>query len=300
MRAVWSFWTKPFHAFYGGLWSSEKHHLLAWVLSVETARKHYPDTSLFTDDRGARVLVDALRLPFTELSTELGRVADNGHEWFNLGKLYAYRAQTAPFVHVDYDVFLWKRLPVWAETAAMFAQSPEWLPGMQPFYRPDACTQAIRSTGGWLPEEWHWYLSIGGNVAVNCGILGGRDVAFLSYYADLAIRIIEHPNNQAAWSSLKANVADAILVEQFFLGACVDYHRGRAGSRFQDLKVAYLFPTFDHAFDEERAAALGFTHLINGAKTNAALLARLERRVEQDYPEHYERCLRYVADRAPC
>jgi hypothetical protein len=90
MRAVWSFWTKPFHAYYKGNWASEKHHLLAWVLSVETARKHYPVTALITDDDGARLLVDGLGLQFTCVSTALNALPNLEHEWFNLGKLYAY------------------------------------------------------------------------------------------------------------------------------------------------------------------------------------------------------------------
>ena len=34
MKAVWSFWSKPFAAHRHGSWASEKHHLSAWVLST--------------------------------------------------------------------------------------------------------------------------------------------------------------------------------------------------------------------------------------------------------------------------
>src|SRR5215475_8871314 len=44
MKAVWSFWTKPFEAHRHSMWPSAKHHLLAWALSVETARRHYTDS----------------------------------------------------------------------------------------------------------------------------------------------------------------------------------------------------------------------------------------------------------------
>lgn len=69
MRAVWSLWTKPFREGRGRPWFSEKHHLLGWVLSVETASKHYSKTSLFTDDKGARMLVDSIGLEFDHVST---------------------------------------------------------------------------------------------------------------------------------------------------------------------------------------------------------------------------------------
>jgi hypothetical protein len=71
MRAVWSFWSRPHHADCHRIWASERHHLLAWILSVETARQHYPDTILYTDAEGARLLVDTLQLPFRQVSTML-------------------------------------------------------------------------------------------------------------------------------------------------------------------------------------------------------------------------------------
>jgi hypothetical protein len=292
MRAVWSFSTRPFRSYYKDLWASEKHHLLAWVLSVETARRHYPDTALVTDSNGARLLVDGLGLPFASVSTALDALPELRQEWFNLGKLYAYRSQTAPFVHIDSDVFLWRRLPPWIEKARVFGQNPERVSvDGASFYRPEACTEAIRSSGGWLAEEWSWYLASGGDEAVNCGVVGGRDVGFIAHYADLAIQTIEHPRNQAAWSLLEANVADGCLVEQFLLSACLAYHRGRTASPFCDVRVRYLFRSFPGALDERRAARLGFTHLINGAKKNPTLMERLENRVRQEHPRFYERCL---------
>src|SRR5690349_4701476 len=116
MRAVWSFWTKPFRAYHRHLWTSPLHHLLAWVLSVETARAHYPRTALFTDEEGARLLIDGLKLEFTTVSTELARLQGESPDWWTLGKLWTYRAQSEPFIHIDSDVFLWKRLPPALET----------------------------------------------------------------------------------------------------------------------------------------------------------------------------------------
>jgi hypothetical protein len=297
MRAVWSFWTKPYRAYYKGNWASEKHHLLAWVLSVETARRHYPITTLITDDDGARLLVDDIGLNFTCVSTQLNELPNVEQEWFNLGKLYAYRAQTAPFVHIDNDVFLWKPLPSWTESVPVFAQNPERLSlDGASVYRPEACAAAIRSEG-WLPEEWAWYLAAGGDEAVNCGVLGGSDVSFLAYYADMAINAIEHPRNHAPWARLDAKVADGILVEQYFLSACLSYHRERVDSPYKNIRIQYLFDSFASAFDEAQAAILGYTHLIGGAKRNRRLTERLETRVRQDYRDHYKRCLKYLQGR---
>lgn len=292
MQAVWSFWTKPYRAHHRAVWFSDTHHLLAWVLSVETAKRHYERTCLVTDVEGARLLVDDLGLEFTTVSTALSSLHDGDPDWWVLGKLWTYRAQSQPFVHIDNDVFLWKRLPEHVERAPVFAQNPEWFPPAgESWYRPHAFDRAVRSYAGWTPDEWRWYTARRGSEAICCGILGGMCVEFLSYYARLAIDMIEHPRNAAAWRALGSCIGDNILLEQYLLAACLDYHRHRARSRFGAIEVKYLFESTDDAFDEEQACRAGYTHLIGGAKSNRLLAARLEARVRRDYPELYRRCL---------
>jgi hypothetical protein len=96
LKAVWSFWSKPFEAHRRHSWPSVRHHLFAWVLSVETARRHYPETCLVTDAAGARLLVDEIGLPFKHVSTELNTLDQYNPDWWALGKVYAYRMQTEP------------------------------------------------------------------------------------------------------------------------------------------------------------------------------------------------------------
>ena len=292
MRAVWSFWSEPFRAHHHQTWLSGTHHLLAWVLSVETARRHYPNTVLVTDGWGSQLLIDRLGLPFTTVSTELDALRGADPEWWALGKLWTYRAQTEPYVHIDADVFMWNRLPERVERADVFAQNPETFPTTgDSWYRPAIYTHVIRSVDGWAPDEWWWSAAQGFNRAVCCGIVGGSATAFLSYYADLAIRMIEHPRNRRAWMRLGSPIGDNILLEQYLLAACLHFHRHDARSAYRDLAVDYLFESTDAAFDESAAAAVGYTHLIGAAKSNRLLMDRLAARVSRDYPAYYERCL---------
>ena len=295
MRAVWSFWTKPYRARHGSPWPSDYPARLAWGLSVELARRYYPDTALVTDDEGAKLLVDQLELPFTRVSLALNEIRDRDPDWWAVGKLYAYRLQTEPFVHIDSDVFLWNRLPVELESAPVFAQSPEtfdpdrdehWYP-----LRPVERTFAARPSS-WLPEAWGWYSARRGPlVAGNCGILGGQRTDVLGAYADLGIRTVEAPENGAAWASWGDKDFCNVLVEQFLLNAVVEHRRATSREPSdRDLRVTYLFPT-DHApYDPRRAEAAGYTHLIGGAKRNPELMADLEARMWADYPELAQRC----------
>ncbi|MCC6718649.1 MAG: hypothetical protein IT555_12260 [Acetobacteraceae bacterium] len=294
MRAVWSFWSAPYREHYHHTWPSEKAHLLAWILSVGEASKHYPATALYTDSAGKRLLVEGLGLRFGQVELALDGLDGSDTHWWVLGKLAAYAAQTAPFVHLDSDVFLWARLPPAMEAAGILAQNPEFFEFHdQSLYRLDAFLDGIGRDGGWIPEEWHWYARRRGNGAVCCGILGGSQTGFIRHYAQAAAAVIRHPRNQAAWPKL--GVRDNILVEQYFLAACLEYHRQVAEAAHAGVAAAYLFESSRAAFDPANAARAGYTHLIGEAKRNPEIAARLERRVRADYPEHYARCLALLA-----
>lgn len=300
MRAVWSFWDSPLAAHYRTMWASEKMHLLSWIVSFETVRRWYPATSLVTDDAGARLLVDGLGLEFDTVSTGLNALRGRDPEWWALGKLYAYRAQTEPFVHVDSDVYLWKPLPEELTRAPLFSQNPEPITLEASYYDPDVLDRALDATGGgWLPEEWTWYRISGVPLRGECcGIFGGSRVDFVRHYAGQAIRMVEDPANQAGWSRLYRKDRYAVLYEQYLLAACVEYHRARPDSPFREVEVAHLFGSMDEAQVDENAERVGYTHLIAGAKQSRELAERLERRVMRDYPERYERCLQHLGELA--
>jgi hypothetical protein len=292
MLAVWSFWTKPFRAHHHRIWASEKHHLIAWVLSLETARRHFAETSLVTDSAGADMLVERLGLRFDRVSTALDVLDDEDPLWWSLGKLVAYRAQSEPFVHIDSDCFLWKPLPRRMLKADLLAQSPEsfgWEGGS--YYRPEVLEPLIQAQGGWLPEPLAWYLSIRGDAAVNCGIVGGHQLDFIQSYANQAIQMVQHPANQPIWRQLEDRISENLIAEQYLLTACIEYARAQKRPR---LDVQYLFESTDLAFQPGYAAKLGFTHMIGLAKSDPELAARLDTRVRRDFPEYYARCASYA------
>ncbi len=294
MRAIWSFWSKPFEKHRHATWLHPKYHLYSWVLSLETTRKHYPETVLYTDDRGARLLVDELGLRFSEVSTSLNALSESDPGWWALGKLFAYSRQEKPFVHVDSDVYLWKALPESLTAAPVFAQNPEPITIGQSCYEPNWLEWALESGAGtWLPEEWRWYRSMGAQqVAPCCGILGGCDVDFIRLYADAAIRMVESEANREALTKLGDKVGHAILIEQYFLSACVEYHRGRSGSPHSSVELRYLFNSYDEAADPAESTIKGYTHLASDTKNNVSVSQRLEARIQRQYPWLAEACVR--------
>jgi len=294
MRAVWSFWSKPFYEGKGRTWREPVHHLLAWGLSLRLARQHYPETVLITDSRGKALLVSNLGLSFTHVSTELDRLRNEDPGWWALGKLTAYSLQDKPFIHLDTDVFLWRPLPGSVTRAPVLAQHPENYHLADQWSGPRIIEDAFGRHGLSLPAEWEWSRSHWGQHfrEANCGIIGGTNAGFIRYYADLALNIMLNPGHSATWASIPDKDGLNQIMEQFLLAACLEFHRFDPASLFGDVSIKYLFASPENAFNPSHAARLGFTHLLGGAKMDAHVTDRLQQRMQCEDTDFYQRCVR--------
>jgi hypothetical protein len=296
MRAVWSFWSKPHYSGLRHSWIKEFHHVLAWSLSVQEASKHYPDTWLYTDTAGARLLVEKLQLPFARVCTSLDKLDKYDPRWWSLGKLHTYRLQKEPFVHIDCDVFLWLPLPDWLTSADVFSQNPEPFSAGASFYQPEKIEQVVAATNGWLPQEWKWYRASSRNLHGDCcGIVGGNRPDFIQYWADLAFQVVEHHANRYVIAQIEDKIGLMVVLEQFLLAACLVYHGcHKENSSFCNISSAYLFGAGEEVFNQEKTAKVGYTHLIGDTKLNHAVGTVLENRMLRDYPEQFERCRKFI------
>jgi hypothetical protein len=290
MRSVWSFWSKPFHSHESARWSSSFHHLLAWEISVRAAGRHYPDTVLITDKPGKRLLVDRLGLEFATVSTELESLnaADSG--LWALGKLLAYSLQDCPFLHLDTDVFLWKPLPPALADSPVITQCFEGFHNQNSAYHPEEIEWAFAQERLRLPVEWEWMRKERGLIpSQNCGILGGGHIEFLRYYSRTALDLALRSEYAAAWSRIHDKRNHNLVIEQFFLAACAEFHGSNPTSPYAGVRIDSLFPSWDSCFDPKRTARIGFTHLMT-AKSHPAVASRLEDRVRRENPAYFRRC----------
>lgn len=287
MRAVWSFWSKPYQSEKSFAWSTELHHRLSWILSLETARPHFVSTALVTDDAGADLLVHQLGLHFDDVSTSLNDLANDDTDWWTLGKLSAYAQQHEPFLHIDSDAYLFRPLPESALQSPIIAQHPECTAFSLPWYDIDRAELALRLYGtGAIPEAWSQYRIFSRNQdAACCGIVGGQNTTFFRNYAETVLEILRSPGNHQAFHEWHDKRVLNPMFEQYLLAACA----------YRDaVPITYLFESHEHAVNGA-ATRMGFTHLMAGSKTDQVLTRKLELRVARDYPELYERALRSVS-----
>lgn len=229
--------------------------------------------------------MDVLGLEFSAVSLDLEELRETDPGWWAAGKLLAYARQRQPFIHIDSDVYLWKPLPLDVAEAPVFAQNPERIRIGRSCYNPLALENALAGVDdAWLPEEWKWYRAQGlSQYAPCCGVFGGNDLPFIRRYAEGAMKLIQHPANHKAFETFSDKIGQTILIEQYLLAAYCEFHGVRAGNLFRSMRAA---------FDGREAAEKGYTHLLAGAKTDPSIAARLEARVQNEYPERYEACMR--------
>ena len=293
MLAVWSHWSKPFATRLGGGWPTLAHYLMACVLSVETARIHFEGTRLVTDPTGKEMLVDGVGLEFDDVRLDLSEIDEFDPDWWNLGKVQAYRVQDEPFVHIDNDVFLWGGLPEGILKADVLAQCPEHFSDTSDYYRLGELEAVRRYPYGWLPKEVEWCRSVYGvhQLSLNTGIYGGHRVDFIRYCAEQMFEMLEHPGNRDVMANIDDKGTVAGMLEMFLPAACLEYHAVRPHSPFRTVEVATLFDSAEQAYED--AEARSYTHMIGRSKSTPTFARKLESRVRSHYPRHYERCVEY-------
>jgi hypothetical protein len=299
MRAVWSFWSRPFRAHKGRIWREPRHHLLAWGLSLKLAQRHFAETQLVTDAPGKALLIDRLGLEFDDVRTDLDDLREADPGWWALGKLTAYSLQENPFVHLDTDVFLWKALPPSLTSAPVLTQCPEIHSWDDPYCTPRQVETLFERHQLNLPVEWDWASSVDTHTfrEENCGIMGGNRVDFLHHYAQTAIGLIQDPAHRPAWTEADRG-ALVMILEQYLLAACLEYHRIDPRSPYRGVTVRHLFPSWSEANNPDASARVGYTHLLGDAKSHAAVAARLEQRIAQMDPVFARHCERVARSSA--
>lgn len=217
------------------------HKICAYFLKQNFGEVHFitDDTSLpyFKDINFSSVAIE-----FNDLPKEYGEV-------WSINKLLAYKLiakKGDPFVHVDYDVILWKGLEDRLKKADVFAQNKE-------------------------KESYSWYgmekfkancpnLHIVGKVdvkdAVNVGIIGGNDLEFLYNYSNSGLELILDPKNKDFWlnyGGFDYHWNKAVIAEQYYLAVCCKYY---------NKKVKMLFP--NGWPNNQEALEKNYTHLMLG------------------------------------
>ncbi len=254
-------------------WLSPEYHWMSWALSCLLLRKLYSRVELYTDEIGKVILIDILKLPYTDVHIIFDESFKIHPELFSLAKIRTYSLQEEPFIHVDGDLFIWKPLPDALLNAGLLSSNLE----VNLFFNREILDDVEKHFVN-IPGHLKGVNSNENIFSSNAGIVGGSNHAFIKEYCDCAFQFVE--SNQANLSKIKVSNLN-FLIEQvslFYLAK----ERGVSTSYFMDEPVVH--PLYQDYLRFADVPNVGMIHNVGGCKRNPFVLDHLARRLRLEYP----------------
>jgi hypothetical protein len=263
-------------------WLSPEYNLMSWTLSCLQLKQHYPELVLYCDNVSARMLIDTLQLPYSEVVCNLDSLNIYHPQLWALPKISAYSQQDKPFLHVDGDVFIWKRFEDDLLNGKLIAQNIE---AATDYY--EKIMRSLESSLNYFPEEIiNERKSKNPILAYNAGIFGGSDISFFKEYTAKAFEFV----GKNTLNLSKINVSDFnIFFEQYLFYCLVKKNKK---------KVSVLLP---ETIGDNQYKGFGdfarvpyekhYLHLLGSYKRNEFVCKQMANRLRQDYPEYYYRII---------
>lgn len=284
MRIVQSYWScsqTDLLKFNAG-WLSPEYNLMAWALSCLQLTKHYSKVVLYADTLSAKLLIDTLKLPYTEVVCNLDSLNNYHPKLWALPKIHTYSLQEEPFLHVDGDVFIWKPFDTEFLNNGLVSQNME---SATSFY--ESIMKLLEVGLNYFPSEIQTERDRGELIyAYNAGIFGGTDIDFFKRYTGKAFQFV----NSNLRNLDKINPSDFNIFFEQYLFYCM--------AKRENKKVAVLIPEL---IDDIMYGGFGdfievphnkqYLHLLGNYKRSEKICNELANRLRQDYPEYYYRII---------
>ncbi|MFC4636044.1 DUF6734 family protein [Dokdonia ponticola] len=283
MKIIQSFWTgKINHISENNFgWVSPKYNLISWVLSANQLKKYYENVELYTDELGARILIDTLKLPYSKVHIVLNTIDHYHKDLWAISKIKTYSLQNEPFLHVDGDVFIWDTFPEELMKAPLITQNLE---KTTDYYR--NMWKGIEPHLSYIPEELNTFNSTKNGFACNMGIVGGVDLEFYKHYTSEAFKFVD--TNKNAWDKVNKNNFNVFFEQLLYYEL----------AKKQNIEVDYLFKEIP---DDNKYIGFGdfykvpnertYLHLLGNYKKDKATYKAMEHYVLKFYPDYYKRVL---------
>lgn len=279
MKIVQSYWSKPISNDYG--WNNKIFHYMSWALSCLRLKQLYPKVELITDEEGEKLLVNTLDLPYDSVNICLEVLDGYSPKLWTLGKVYSYSIQTEPFIHVDGDVFIWKKFSKKIENATLIAQHKEVsfkhnILFMNLLLANHFCFSDKISPTDTITE-------------VNAGILGGSNLSFFKKYTDEVLLFINSNRDQIDKISDKNSAAVNTILEQYMFYSLAQYY---------NIEISYYYK--EGIVTDDYCKLVDFTslpfknsyiHTVGYHKGNHEMGERIARCLWYEFPKYYEKII---------
>lgn len=258
-------------------WLSPEYHLMGWALSCLQLKQFYPKVILYSDTAASRMLIDNLKLPYDELVCNLDTLNHYESQLWALPKIKAYSLQESPFLHVDGDVFVWKKFDDALLNSPLIAQNKDEITSFTEYI------QQLETNFSYFPKEIIEDRDLNYTIQTyNAGIYGGSDIAFFKEYTENAFDFID--KNKLHFKN--TDITEFNVIFEQYLFYCL--------AKSKNINVSVLF---SKTYKTDEYKGFGdfdkipfekqYIHLFSDYKKSEAKCNQMAQRLRLDYPEYY-------------
>lgn len=282
MRIVQTFWSAKENLLMNSFgWLEPQYHLMSWTLSCLSLRENYNEVVLYTDSNGYKVLIEQLQLPYTDVVIQYDDLVCPRHQWA-YSKILTYSLQKKPFLHIDGDVYLPKKLSSRVEQGAIVAQNREIGTG---YYK--GMIDLIQSEDVVLFDFLQKEVQKKSVSSYNAGILGGNDLEFIHNYCQTVFEYID--SNQLFTVHEKKSSHNILFEQILFYALAAENNREVTTVLECDINDnGYSYHDFCDFYSYESRSLM---HIIGAHKRNQRICNLLGRTLLKKYPEYYQRII---------
>lgn len=284
MRIIQSAWScnQPDLLTANSGWLAPEYNLMAWTLSCLQLKNYYSDVVLYCDNVYAKMLIDTLQLPYSDVVCNLDVLNTYHPQLWALPKIHAYSQQEEPFLHIDGDVFIWKQFEDSLLKCNLIAQNME---SATEYY--GKIMESLESELTYFPKEIIKERQTKSPIlAYNAGIFGGTDVSFFKEYTTKAFEFVDKNYHNLS----KINISNFnVFFEQYLFYCLAKERKQNVSVLISDIIGDNQYKGFgDFAkvpFEKQ------YLHLLGQYKGSNFICTQLANRLRQDYPLYYYRII---------
>lgn len=245
--------------------------------------KEFYKTELITDIEGYKVLIELLKLPYDNVNIVLDEINEYSADIWALGKLYSYKIQNEPFMHVDSDSYIWSRFPASLGAGGLIVQQLEF-----EYESNSALYAALEQELAYIPESITRYHSTNIKVTqINAGLFGGNDIQFLRKFTDEAFDFIKLNPYDKLSGKTSSWVYNTYFEQFLFYCSALEANKKISCLLSEEIKEKVNKTGYADIFqapDDNK-----FIHYVGTAKRNLSLAIQMTQRLYYEYPEYYFR-----------
>ena len=244
-------------------------------VSLSLAKKHFKETWMLCDSESLPRLSP---LGFDRIEV----IFDDIPKWYSpvwaISKLIAFQhicKAGRPFVHIDYDLFLWNKLPERILRAEVFAAH---IDSFNVFYDYALAEFLKKCPRVHLLED----MDALPKTALNAGIIGGNNLDFISRYVQHALDIALDKKNEEFMFHTNLMPTDRWCPQHSIKSCILEQYLLVAAARHHGIETRCLLAQKTGNWpDENECRAMGFTHLM-AARGRSDVMSKV-RKIAQSF-----------------